>query len=74
MEIRDILKQLGTFCIHLVHFCGFGTMHREKSGIPVSDEAREVFSGAEAIFDVRFDPVQVPLDSCVNSLREIQHE
>jgi hypothetical protein len=34
MEIWDILWPFGTFCIHLVHFSGFGIMYQEKSGNP----------------------------------------
>jgi hypothetical protein len=40
MEISDILRQFGTFCIHLVHFSGFGTMYQEKSGNPDFDFRR----------------------------------
>jgi hypothetical protein len=32
-----ILWPFGTFCVHLVHFSGFGIMHHEKSGNPGSD-------------------------------------
>jgi hypothetical protein len=32
MAIWDILLPFGTFCVHLVHFCGFGIMYQEKSG------------------------------------------
>jgi hypothetical protein len=31
-DIWDILWQLGTFCVHLLHFFGFGIMHQEESG------------------------------------------
>jgi hypothetical protein len=31
----DILNPFGTFCVHLVHFSGFGIMYQEKSGNPV---------------------------------------
>jgi hypothetical protein len=37
MAIWNILRTLGifgTFCIHLVHFSGFGIMYQEKSGNP----------------------------------------
>jgi hypothetical protein len=34
MEIWDTLWPFGTFCIHLVHFYGFGIMYQEKSGNP----------------------------------------
>jgi hypothetical protein len=34
MEIRDIFKPFCTYCIHLVHFSGFGIMNQEKSGNP----------------------------------------
>jgi hypothetical protein len=34
MEIWDILGPFDTFCIHLVHFSGFGIMYQEKSGNP----------------------------------------
>jgi hypothetical protein len=40
MEIGDILKQFGTFCIHLVHFSGFGIMYQEKSGNPAGRVTR----------------------------------
>jgi hypothetical protein len=30
----------GTFCIHLVHLSGFGTMYQEKSGNPAPDSSR----------------------------------
>jgi hypothetical protein len=33
-DIWDILRQFGTFCVHLVHFSGFGIMHQVKSGNP----------------------------------------
>jgi hypothetical protein len=33
-DIWDILKPFGNFCVHLIHFCGFGIMHQEKSGNP----------------------------------------
>jgi hypothetical protein len=36
MTIWYILYSFGTFCIHLVHFSGFGIMHQEKSGNPAS--------------------------------------
>jgi hypothetical protein len=29
-EIWDILRPSGTFCVHLVHFSGFGIMHHEN--------------------------------------------
>jgi hypothetical protein len=32
--IRDILRPFGTFCVHFVHFSGFGIMRQEKSGNP----------------------------------------
>jgi hypothetical protein len=34
MEIWGILCPFGTFCIHLVHFTGFGIMNQDKSGNP----------------------------------------
>jgi hypothetical protein len=34
MDICDVSGPLGTFCAHLVHFSGFGTMYKEKSGKP----------------------------------------
>jgi hypothetical protein len=36
MDIWDILWPFGTFCVHLVHFSGFGMTHKEKSGNPGS--------------------------------------
>jgi hypothetical protein len=39
MAIWNILWTLGifrTFCVHLVHFFGFGIMHHEKSGNPAA--------------------------------------
>jgi hypothetical protein len=35
IDIWDILWPLGTFCVHLIHFSGFGNMYQEKSGNPV---------------------------------------
>jgi hypothetical protein len=35
MTIWYILCLFGTFCVHLVHFFGFGIMYLEKSGNPV---------------------------------------
>jgi hypothetical protein len=29
-DIGAILWPLGKFCVHLVHFCGFGIMRQEK--------------------------------------------
>jgi hypothetical protein len=40
VEIWNILRPFGTFCIHLVHFTGFGIMHQEKSGNPARDSWR----------------------------------
>jgi hypothetical protein len=34
MAIWDILLPFGTFCVHLVHFSGFGILYQEKSGDP----------------------------------------
>jgi hypothetical protein len=34
IEIWDILWPFGIFCIHLLHFSGFGIMYQEKSGNP----------------------------------------
>jgi hypothetical protein len=34
MDIWDTLWPFGTFCVHLVHFSGFGIMYQEKSGNP----------------------------------------
>jgi hypothetical protein len=34
MDIWDILLPFVTFCVHLVHFSGFGITHQEKSGNP----------------------------------------
>jgi hypothetical protein len=34
VEIWDILWPFGIFCIHLVHFFGFGIVYQEKSGNP----------------------------------------
>jgi hypothetical protein len=33
-DIWDILWPFVTFCVHLLHLCGFGTMCQEKSGDP----------------------------------------
>jgi hypothetical protein len=33
-DIEDILGPFGTFCVHLVHFSGFGILFQEKSGNP----------------------------------------
>jgi hypothetical protein len=33
-DIWDLLRSLGTFCVHLVHFSNFGIMDQEKSGNP----------------------------------------
>jgi hypothetical protein len=53
-DIWDILWPFGLLCVHLVHFSGFGTMHREKSGNPgkqhdwrVSVAARPAFMLAQ---------------------------
>jgi hypothetical protein len=35
MGIWKILCPCSTFCVHLVHFSGFGIMDQEKSGNPV---------------------------------------
>jgi hypothetical protein len=39
MEIWDILRPFGTFCIHLLHtfFSSVGVMYQEKSGNPGDD-------------------------------------
>jgi hypothetical protein len=37
MDIWDILLPFGTFCVHLVHFYGFGIMYQGKSGNPVNN-------------------------------------
>jgi hypothetical protein len=34
MDLWDILRSFGTFCISLVHFSGFGIVHKDKSGNP----------------------------------------
>jgi hypothetical protein len=34
MDTWDILRPFGTFCVHLVHLDGFGTLHERKSGNP----------------------------------------
>jgi hypothetical protein len=50
MVIWDILLPFGTFCVHLVHFSGFGIMYREKSGNPARAGNRtssDVISGTE---------------------------
>jgi hypothetical protein len=31
-DIWNIILPFGTFCVHLVHFSGFGIMYEEKSG------------------------------------------
>jgi hypothetical protein len=36
----DILNPFGTFCVHLVHFSGFGIMYQEKSGNPGAQDKR----------------------------------
>jgi hypothetical protein len=36
MSIWYILWSFGKFCGHLVHIFGFGMLHQEKSGNPVS--------------------------------------
>jgi hypothetical protein len=36
IDIWVILWPFGTFCVHLVHFFGFGTIYQEKSGDPDS--------------------------------------
>jgi hypothetical protein len=33
-DIWDISWSFGTFCVHLVHFSGFGFIYLEKSGNP----------------------------------------
>jgi hypothetical protein len=35
---------LGTFCIHLVHFSGFGIKYQEKSGNPGSPKYQTVIA------------------------------
>jgi hypothetical protein len=37
-DIWDILRPIGTLCVHLVHFSGFGIVYQEKSGNPASVE------------------------------------
>jgi hypothetical protein len=34
MDIWNILRTFGIFCVHLVHFSGFGILYQEKSGNP----------------------------------------
>jgi hypothetical protein len=34
-DIWGILGPFGIFCVHLVHFSGFGILCQEKSGNPV---------------------------------------
>jgi hypothetical protein len=31
-KMWDILWSFYTFCVHLIHFYGFGSLHQEKSG------------------------------------------
>jgi hypothetical protein len=33
-DFRDILGPFSTFCVHLVHFSGFGILCQQKSGNP----------------------------------------
>jgi hypothetical protein len=42
MDIWDILWPFDTFCVHLVHFSGFGIMHRDKSGNPAAEGSRRL--------------------------------
>jgi hypothetical protein len=41
MDIGDILWLFGTFCVHFVHFSGFGSMYQEKSGNPATTADRK---------------------------------
>jgi hypothetical protein len=41
-DICDILRAFGTFCVHLVHFSGFGTMRQEKSGSPAAKRLSKI--------------------------------
>jgi hypothetical protein len=41
-DIWNILLPFGTFCVHLVHFSGFGIMYQEKSGNPASRSSSDV--------------------------------
>jgi hypothetical protein len=38
-DIWDVSYPFGTFCVHLVHFSGFGIMYQEKSGNPVWEQS-----------------------------------
>jgi hypothetical protein len=42
MDIWDIIRPFGTFCVHFVHFYGFGIMYQEKSGNPESKSTSQI--------------------------------